>query len=94
MNQIVNNRTAGRFELDSEGGVATLSYTETASAIDLVHTEVPSALGGRGVGSALARAALEYARDEGKRVIPTCPFVRHYLKSHPEWESTAGTHPR
>jgi predicted GNAT family acetyltransferase len=85
MNQVVNNRAARRFELQADGGVATLSYTETPSTVDLVHTEVPSALEGRGFGSALARAALEYARDGGKRVIPTCPFVRRYIASHPEW---------
>lgn len=86
MNPIVNNRAARRFELHAEDGVATLSYAETASTIDLLHTEVPSALEGRGFGSALARAALEYARDAGKRVIPTCPFVRHYVSSRPEWQ--------
>jgi uncharacterized protein len=85
VNQIVNNRAARRFEMPADGGIATLSYAETASTIDLMHTEVPSALEGRGLGSALARTALEYARDAGKRVIPTCPFVRRYIASHPEW---------
>jgi len=89
MNEVVNNRAARRFELHADGGIATLSYTETASTIDLVHTEVPSGLEGRGFGSALARAALEYARDGGKRVIPTCPFVRRYIASHPEWNRIA-----
>jgi hypothetical protein len=83
--KVVNNRAANRFEIDTEGELAVLEYAETDTAIDLQHTEVPPALEGRGVGSALAAAALEYAKQSGKRVIPTCPFVRTYLDRHPDW---------
>jgi predicted GNAT family acetyltransferase len=85
VNQVVNNQSAQRFELHADGVVATLGYAETSSTIDLVHTKVPSALAGRGLGSALARTALNYARDARKRVIPTCPFVRRYIARHPEY---------
>lgn len=84
---VVNNREAHRFELEIEGELAVLNYAETATTVDLQHTEVPPTLGGHGVGSELALAALEYARQAGKRVIPTCPFVRAYVMRHPEWKS-------
>jgi predicted GNAT family acetyltransferase len=84
---VVNNRAANRFEVDLDGKVAILEYAETDAAIDLLHTEVPPALEGHGVGGALAAAALEYAKASGKRVVPTCPFVRSYIERHPDWKS-------
>jgi predicted GNAT family acetyltransferase len=51
----------------------------------LLHTEVPDALEGQGYGAALAKAALSYAKDEGMKVIPSCPFVSTYVRRHPEY---------
>jgi predicted GNAT family acetyltransferase len=33
----------------------------------------------------LVRAALNYARANGLRVIPVCPFARAFLARHPEY---------
>ena len=52
--------------------------------IDLQHTEVPASGKGQGVGDALVRAALAYARERGLRVMATCPYVQAWLRRHPE----------
>jgi len=52
--------------------------------IDLQHTEVPPSGKGQGVGDALVRAALAYARERGLRVMATCPYVQAWLRRHPE----------
>jgi predicted GNAT family acetyltransferase len=49
----------------------------------VLHTQVPRSLAGHGIGSALAQAALDYARAEGLLVVPHCPFMHHYLVQHP-----------
>ena len=49
------------------------------------HTEVPRALEGKGVGNVLAKTGLEWARSEGLRVIPICPFVAAYIARHPDY---------
>ncbi len=46
---------------------------------------MPAGLEGRGIGSALARSALEDARSRNLVVTPLCPFVRGYLEHHPEY---------
>lgn len=79
-----NNSAAGQFEIRSDAGLAVLRYAHAGQALDLVHTEVPPPLEGKGYGKALVEAALAYARAERIRIIPTCPFVRHYVERHPE----------
>ena len=50
------------------------------------HTGVPTALEGRGIGSALAKAGLEYAQAEGLAVVPLCSFIRAYIDRKPEYQ--------
>jgi predicted GNAT family acetyltransferase len=52
-------------------------------ALNLLHTEVPAAARGRGVGSDLVRGALELARGEGLKVVPICPFIVAWVRDHP-----------
>ena len=88
---VTNNAAAGRFETHTEHGVAILTYRARGDALDLVHTGVPHDDQGKGIGAALARAALEHARREGLKVIPSCPFVRSYLTKHKEFANLAAT---
>ena len=83
--QVTNNAADSQFELHADGRVATLGYSERDGKIYLIHTEVPKPLEGRGYASALARTALEYAKDNDLVVVPYCPFVRAYLQRHPEY---------
>lgn len=82
---VTNNTAAGQFEIPTDVGVARLRYVERGDLLDLVHTEVPRELEGRGYGAALAKSALEWARIEHRKVIPSCPFVRAYVRRHPEY---------
>jgi uncharacterized protein len=50
-----------------------------------MHTEVPPALNGKGIGSALARGLLDIARAEDMKIVPLCPFVAAYITKHPEY---------
>ncbi|MGH9458314.1 MAG: GNAT family N-acetyltransferase [Thermoanaerobaculia bacterium] len=74
-----------RFESDHpDPGV--LNYAVRGEGrLELKSTEVPASLEGQGVGSALAREAMDYARAHDYRVIATCPFVRGWLERHPEY---------
>jgi uncharacterized protein len=80
-----DNAAQHRFELEADGHAAYLYYRLEPGVITLVHTEVPPALGGRGVGSRLVRGALEAIRLRGLKVAATCPFVAAYMGKHPEF---------
>ena len=80
---VSHDRVAHRFEVQTGAGTGVLTYLERGSALELLHTEVPDAAEGQGFAAALAVAALDFARSEGKRVIPTCPYVAAYIARHP-----------
>jgi predicted GNAT family acetyltransferase len=74
-----------RFVITFPQGEGELVYRRSPSgALDLVHTGVDPRLRRRGVGAQLARAAFAFARANGLRVIPTCPFIARWLAKHPE----------
>ncbi len=75
-----------RFTLEVEGHTAVLEYRRHGDTLVFTHTGVPKAIGGRGIGSQLARAGLEYARRENCRVRALCWFVAGYLERHPEYQ--------
>ena len=78
------NEQRSRFEIEADGETAFLTFHRNGKRIVLIHTETPEALEGRGIGSALARAALSYAREHDLTVAPQCPFVRSFLERHPD----------
>ena len=79
-----DNTAASRFELETEGVTAFISYTRAGDILTLVHEEVPKEASGKGIGSALAKAVLELIRSRGEKVIPVCPFVAAYMLRHKE----------
>lgn len=83
--EVINQQENHRFLVQLPEGEGKLLYREAGPGIlDYLHTEVDPALRGNGVAQALARAAFDYARSAGFKVIPTCPFVQSWLKRHPE----------
>lgn len=83
---VEHQQGSSRFEVSTPHGTAYLSYERSpdGKALDLQHTIVPEEAQGDGVGNALVQAAIDYARDNRLRVIPTCPFVAAWLKRHPD----------
>ncbi len=78
-----------RFFLPLPDGDAELFYAPFGDdVLDLQHTEVPPSGQGRGIGDALVRAALTYAREQGMRVMATCPYVQAWLRKHPKERPT------
>jgi len=82
---VTNNQRRRRFEVRAGDRTATLTYMVQGDRITLIHTEVPKELEGHGLGGKLAAFGLDYARENGLRVVPTCPFVAAYIKRHPQY---------
>jgi len=84
---VVHNPAKQRFEINMDGQLSVLEYTFKNHRLFLTHTEVPPALESQGLGTELAHAALEYARQNELTVVAICPFVQEYVSSHPEYQS-------
>ncbi|MBV9930343.1 MAG: N-acetyltransferase [Alphaproteobacteria bacterium] len=82
--EVTDNPERGQYELTVDGATAIAAYRRHDDHLTFYHTEVPAALGGRGIGKRLIAAALADVRRQGLRVVATCPFVRHYIDTHPE----------
>lgn len=78
------NEAKRRFEVELEGETAFADYQEQPGAILFPHTVVPEAFEGKGVGSALVKAGLAYARENGLKVMPQCSFFAGWIQRHPE----------
>jgi predicted GNAT family acetyltransferase len=84
---VTNNAAKRRYEAvvgpaDIAGFV---DYQETSELVVLTHTEVDPAFEGRGVGGALARAALDDIRERRLKALVVCPFILGWLGRHPDY---------
>ncbi|HEX2596618.1 MAG TPA: GNAT family N-acetyltransferase [Luteimonas sp.] len=75
-----------RFAANVDGVQAELDYEQRGDVLCLIHTGVPPAIGGRGVGGALVRAALDYARAKGLKVRPSCTYAASFIERHPQYQ--------
>ncbi len=80
--EVKNNQGAHRFEAQVDGGMAVAAYELSGRDIVFTHTEVPEQSRGEGVGDALAKAGLDWAREQGLTVVPDCPFIAAYMTRH------------
>jgi predicted GNAT family acetyltransferase len=93
--EITNNKKLYRFETQLEDGeYGILEYRWLKGSMVLMHTLVPPSGRGKGIGSALAKYVLEYARAQNLKVIVYCPFVTEWLKTHHEYDDVLDTTPK
>lgn len=71
---------------------AELHYVPTGPDKLIVdHTNVSDDLRGQGVGEKLVLTVVEYAREQGKTIIPLCPFTKNQFDRHEEYRHVLAT---
>jgi predicted GNAT family acetyltransferase len=89
---VQDNPGESRYELLlDQRVVGEILYRLTPDHIVLLHTEVLPSLEGRGLGTRLVVGALDDIRARGLHV-PFCPFVRAYIRRHPEYADLVVRH--
>ena len=83
---VVNNASKNRFELETSAGPAIADYRLDAGVITIFHTEVPVPLRGRGIKRRLVEGALNETRKLNLKVVPSCWFVREFIKRNPQFK--------
>jgi predicted GNAT family acetyltransferase len=85
MTDVTDNQAQHRFELAVDDHIATSQYSLKDGVIAFMHTEVPEALSGKGIGSKLIKGALDQVRGRGLKVVALCPFVKAYIEKHADY---------
>lgn len=81
-----DNTEAGRFEILAGDEVAGfVDYTVADGVVTMPHAVVDEDFDGQGLGSRLARFALDSVREQGREVRPLCPFIKGYIERHEEY---------
>ena len=62
------------------------AYRDSAGTRVFTHTQVDDDYEGHGVGSTLARAALDDVRAKGMQIVPRCPFIAAWVQHHPDYQ--------
>ncbi|WBQ01945.1 GNAT family N-acetyltransferase [Kribbella sp. CA-293567] len=85
---VTKNPDRQRYEavVDEATVAGYVEYQETSELVVLTHTEVGATYEGRGIGSALARAALDDIRERRQKALVLCPFIFGWLRKHPEYQ--------
>jgi predicted GNAT family acetyltransferase len=81
---VTDVRSENRFVFREGNAEAELTYELDGKRLTLIHTGVPEALSGHGIGGRLVRASIARAAGEGLTIVPWCPFARRWLKEHPD----------
>ena len=79
-----------RYEILVDGELAGFTeYLDRDEQRVFYHTEVGDAFAGQGLAARLVEQALTDVRQEGKRVVPVCPYVASFLRKHEEFADIA-----
>ena len=85
--EVRNDPENRQFMVLVEGKVAgKAEYRLRGDTYLFTHTEVDPEFQGMGVANRLARAALDKVRDQGRTLVPLCPFIAAYIRRHPEYD--------
>ncbi|GAB7037710.1 MULTISPECIES: GNAT family N-acetyltransferase [Catenuloplanes] len=84
---VYDNPAQHRYEITVDGDLAGFAvYYREGQRIVFIHTEVAVEYEGRGLGSRLARGALDDVRGRALRVVPACPFFAKFIRTHAEYQ--------
>jgi predicted GNAT family acetyltransferase len=88
---VQNNTENSRYELLVDSRLAGIAdYRVNGDTVVFPHTEIVSAMRGKGLGDQLVQAALDDVRHSGRRVQARCWFVAEFIDQHPEYADLVG----
>lgn len=83
---IKHNASAHQFETRVDDHSCVLDYSLDGDVMTITHTEVPGAVGGRGIAGKLVQAALTVAAEEGWKVVAACSYAADWMQRHSEYD--------
>jgi len=84
--KVTHEKEDKRFVINLEGNEVYVEYTMAGNEINLYHTFTDPALRGKGLAAQVVRAALEFAKKNNVKVIPTCSYVQAFIAKNDEYK--------
>lgn len=82
-----NDPENDRYVIEVDGDTAGFTvYHIRGGRYFFVHTEIDREHSGQGVGTTLARFALDDVRSKGAQIVPICPFIASFVERHPDYQ--------
>lgn len=83
IDQVEDNKVSGQFEITVDGETAFAEYKKRKNDVIVYpHTVVPKPINNQGIREALATYAMQYARTNGWKIKPLCPFIAKFMKDN------------
>lgn len=84
--EVRRNDDRSRYELVADDQVIGFAeYRDTGDLLVFPHTVIEPGHRDQGNGAVLVRGALDDVRAHGRRIVPSCWFVREFVELHPEY---------
>lgn len=84
---VTNNTSRHRYEISLGIEVAGFAqYLDRDGQRIFFHTEIDEQFSGQGLARTLVSKALSDTRSSDKRIVPVCPYVAKYLKTHHDYD--------
>lgn len=81
----LNEKGHGGFYIaDGNEQLGEMVVSVSGDYLTVYHTEVSPKVEGKGFAKKLLTTMVDYARSQGLKVIPLCPYVHAQFKRHPE----------
>uniref|UniRef100_A0A832LK24 N-acetyltransferase n=1 Tax=Ignavibacterium album TaxID=591197 RepID=A0A832LK24_9BACT len=83
--EVKHDKNNQRFFIEVEGQEVYTAYSLDNNVMDIYTTYTPPNLRGRGLAEKVVRAALEFAKENKYKVIPSCSYVYVFIQRHNEY---------
>jgi len=90
--EVTHNKNERRFEAWIDGYLSKLEYLQDGRNFVITHVGVYPEQRGQGIAGKITQVGLEYARENGLRVVPMCSYAAAYIRKHPEYAELTRQH--
>lgn len=84
--KVIHEKENERFVIYVEGNEVYVEYSMRNNEMNLHHTYTNPALRGKGLAAQVVRAALEFAKENKLKVVPTCSYVQSFIAKNDEYK--------
>ncbi len=86
--EIKHDKNKQRFYVEKDNKKSELKYKKIdEKTLDYFTVFVSEELRNQNIASEITEFALQYAKKNNYKVVPSCPYVRSYLEEHPKYQN-------